>query len=161
MIEKLTPFVYSEGDDWRFTLDQTMSIRFTDAWFGQHQFHDDKGILRVELLDRVVTIYAGYSWDGSSPKFKIAGKWVGTPDFEGTRLASMYHDGFYQFNHLPCHPLTRTQCDKKFGEIMKAEKFPLWWVYCGAVLGFGGVHRGFGTVFRGGVRPGFCALHKK
>jgi len=158
MIQRLTPFVYTEGEKYRFRLEERMRVRLSGRWWlGSHRFADDNGRVWMSTDGREITVEPGYAWDGSSPKFRILGRWVGTPDYEGTRLASMIHDTLYQFLHAPCFPLKRSDCDRVFGEIMKSERFPLWWVYSGAVLTFGGIHHGAGTLF-GGRRPGKCLI---
>lgn len=157
MTEKLTPFIYSEGPKYRFTLESDFHIRFTDRFFGLHSFHDGDGVLRMTMDQRTIHVPKGYSWDGSSPKIRVFGRWIGTPDFEATRMASMIHDTLYQFLHAPCFPLVRQDCDRIFGEIMKSQGFPLWWIYSGAVLHFGGIHYGTGSLF-GRKRTGTCAV---
>jgi hypothetical protein len=154
MIRSLTPFVYSEGRDWRFRLESDLALQVDTEWLGVHRFADEKGITWLTLNGRTITIASGYAWDGSSPKRLVFGVWVGTPDFESTRMASLVHDALYQFLHVPCFPLRRQDCDRLFGRIMRSQGFPLWWVYSGAVLVCGGVHR----ALTGGVREGRCGL---
>lgn len=38
-----------------------------------------------------------YAWDGCSPKIKVFGKIIGTPDVKGTWRASLFHDALYQY----------------------------------------------------------------
>lgn len=152
----LTEFSYSEGKDWRFTLEKLMMLK-TGIPLGTHCFLDQDGEKRASLYDDIITIYPSYSWDGASPKVRIFGKWCGTPDYEGTRLASMVHDVCYQFLHLPCFPLKRVECDDLFGQIMKIQKCPMWWIYSRAVMAFGGIHYATGTLL-GNKRKGTCAL---
>ena len=51
------------------------------------------------VVNGIVVIYKGYSWDGCSPKIaKIGSLYIGTPDFNGrTKDASLIHDFLYQF----------------------------------------------------------------
>lgn len=157
MSENLTKFIYTEGKKYRFTLKSEMRVRFPGRNFVNHIFCDGGGIERMRMEGDTIIVAPEYSWDGSSPKFQILGAWIGTPDFEGTRLASMIHDTLYQFLHLACFPLKRQDCDRIFGEVMKSNKFPLWWVYSGAVLNFGGIHHAIGSVL-GEPRVGSCAV---
>ena len=154
MIEVLSSFIYSQGTAYRFRLETDLVLRVDTDWLGQHEFSDGSGKVWLKLDGRTITIARGYAWDGSSPKRLVLGRWVGTPDYEATRMASLVHDALYQFLHVRCFPLGRKDCDRLFGRIMKARGFPLWWLYSGAVLLCGGVHR----VITGGTREGSCAI---
>lgn len=156
-MEKLTEFKYSEGTEWRFRLDQDMSLKFEGRDFGYHSFKDPKNKEWLVLNNNVSTVRKGYAWDGCSPKFRLFGKWQGTPDYIGTRLGSLFHDATCQFIHCQCHPLTKHQCDELFGEIMKSEGFPLWQTYMGAVMTFGGCYSLLGRI-SGRKAEGYCDL---
>lgn len=157
MSDRLTPFKYSEGTEWRFRLEDDMTLSFPKINFGEHRFHDPKGKEWLYLHNQNATVRKGYAWDGSSPKFRLFGKWCGTPDYEGTRLASMYHDSLCQFLHCKCFPLTKKQCDQVFGEIMKSEGFPLWQTYMGAVMIFGGCYSLLCRL-KGSKPEGYCNI---
>jgi len=156
-VERLSPFVYSEGDKYRFTLESDLSLRVKGHQFGQHVFRDCDGQEWLRLDGEVLTVRKKYSWDGASPKFKLGPFWLGTPDFEGTRLGTLVHDVLYQFLHVSCFPLKRNECDRLFGEIMRSEGCGWWWTYSRVVLVFGGVHNGIGTIFAG-KKDGNCLL---
>lgn len=58
----------------------------------------------AKIRDGKLYIYPGYAWNGCSPKRYIGwppiGAWVGAPDFEATRMASLGHDVLFQFSAL-------------------------------------------------------------
>lgn len=58
----------------------------------------------AQISNGWLNVYPGYAWNGCSPKFYIGwppvGKWVGTPDFDGTILPSLGHDILFQFSVL-------------------------------------------------------------
>jgi hypothetical protein len=62
------------------------------------------GVLMAEIVGRKLLIHATYVWNGCSPKYYVGwppfGMWVGTPDFDGTILASLGHDVLFQFSAL-------------------------------------------------------------
>lgn len=152
-VEFLTDFQYREGGDWRFELQKDASIRIK-AFLGNHSYHDHEGRLWLSLDGDVVTVHEGYAWDGASPKFKLLGKWWGTPDFLTTRMASMFHDALYQFMEMDCFPLKRVECDSLFGEIMKSKQSNVWWIFSNTVKVLGGIHN---ALFRSKTK-GYCTV---
>lgn len=64
-------------------------------------FKTTKGNLLLTIKDGLITIHAGYSWDGCTPKVKVFGKIIGTPDgnHDETKRASLLHDALYQAKH--------------------------------------------------------------
>lgn len=149
MIRLTKIFTYEERNGkYRFLLlrDVTVDVGIE---LGSHDFYDARGILRVRMRGSEWTVKAGYAWDGCSPKFKIFGMWVGTPDFGYSRLASLIHDTGYQFLDVPCFPLKRHECDEIFGCTINRDgnRYKAAFVYAGAVWMFGGIHRGLATVF--------------
>ena len=53
----------------------------------------------LKCVDGLCTAKKGYKWDGCSPKFRVFGRIIGTPDGKNneTKNASMWHDVFYQY----------------------------------------------------------------
>jgi len=58
-----------------------------------------------EIEDGVMTIYAGYAWDGCSPSYKVMGLWFGVPDGANNQQglpkayhASLVHDFLCQYS---------------------------------------------------------------
>ena len=156
----ISRFDYTEnsGGKWRFTLNEEAIIYFSDERFGLHDFKDAGGRLWASVHGRYVWIAPKYSWDGASPKFLIAGKWIGTPDYKSTRLATLFHDVLYQWLHLQClkaSGITRLKIDRLFGDVMRSQGFAFHWMYSGAVMAAGGIHR----AITGGKRSGTCAFH--
>jgi hypothetical protein len=83
-----------------------------------------------------IYIPEGYSWDGCSPKFKLFGKFIGSPDFGNkTKIASLVHDALYQYAGL--HSIPKDKCDFIFLSLMKREKFIFSKFYFYAVKYFG------------------------
>ena len=79
----------------------------------------------------------GYSWDGCSPKWKIFGKIIGTPDgridintnLPKTYYASMIHDAIYQYKNVKGMCLSRKETDRIFKITLKKGKFKSWKLY--------------------------------
>jgi len=44
------------------------------------EYYTNKGNLLIIVKDGTVIIKKGYSWDGCTPKIKVFGKIIGTPD---------------------------------------------------------------------------------
>lgn len=160
MIRLLTPFRYAaENPRYRFLLLEDVEVD-VGRELGEHIFMDAAGVVRMSMAGTRWRVHAGYAWDGCSPKWRIAGRWVGTPDFEASRLASLVHDTAYQFLSTPCFPLRRQECDCLFGHIIARDGRHVGaaMVYAGAVWLFGGIHRGIGTVL-GAARKTHCWHH--
>ncbi|MBU3720750.1 MAG: hypothetical protein FGM22_08340 [Burkholderiaceae bacterium] len=144
----MSDFRYTaDNPRYRFLLLEDVTVD-TGLELGVHTFHDAAGVRRVSLCGSLWTVHAGYAWDGCSPKCRIAGRWVGTPDFEASRLASLIHDTGYQFLGTACFPLRRHDVDCLFGHIIARDgrHVAAAMVYAGAVWLFGGIHRGLGSV---------------
>lgn len=79
----------------------------------------------------------GYSWDGCSPKWKLFGKIIGTPDgkidpetnLPKTYYASMFHDVIYQFKNEETMCISRKEADKIFKIMLKKANFKSWFLY--------------------------------
>lgn len=128
------------GGRYRFVTNLNVSIRLRLPLQALILFRDKRGCERARFVGDKFRIAAGYAWNGCSPKRWIAGLgWVGTPDPEATRLASLVHDAFYQFLRTPHFPLSREQCDTVFLELLRLHRFPLASLYHRAVRGFGGI----------------------
>lgn len=90
---------------WRFVTTDTVPFRL----YGLGAMHPNckmyaSGKLIAEIENGFLFIAPGYAWNGCSPKYYVGfppiGMWVGTPDFEGTILASLGHDVLFQFSFL-------------------------------------------------------------
>lgn len=96
------------------------------------------------IYGNCMTISEGFSWDGCSPKFRVFGKILGTPDgriVNGkpiTYEASMVHDALYRY--LGKLPFTRKKIDKIFYELLKRKNFKYAGLYYFMVRRFGGVY---------------------
>ena len=88
---------------WRYVTIKTVKLRLIGAIHRDCQLHV-KGKLIAEIKDGWLHVYAGYAWNGCSPKRYVGwppiGAWVGTPDFKETILASLGHDVLFQFSAL-------------------------------------------------------------
>lgn len=86
-----------------------------------------------------LVVRRGYAWNGASPKWWVLLAWIGTPDFEATRLASLFHDVCFQFLWTADWPeaLKIPGCNDLFYEVMRAGRFRLAGTYHGAVRIFG------------------------
>lgn len=140
---------------WIFLLEEEYSYnigKYLPAdWSGGWAFVDRKGHRRLEIRPNGdAVVLAGYAWDGCTPKFSVADVVFGTPDGipnERTKkpkayYASMFHDALYQFMDAGV-PLTRSQIDGVFLDLMTRDRFALRWFYYGVVRLLGGVFRRF------------------
>jgi hypothetical protein len=102
-------------------------------------FHDAKGIEWGRIDQFGILISENYAWNGCSPKrwIPIFG-WIGTPDFECTLLASLFHDLLYQMSECKHMIFTRGQTDDLFKTIIELhDEFDIAAIYHGAVHRFG------------------------
>lgn len=130
-----SPFAYrTQSGKWRFVLTEDFTVHLSLFLRGSHLFVD-RGLSIARLDGSLLTIFAGYAWDGCS------GPLVPSP--ESTRAASCVHDCLYQFGQLPCAPWSREMADEVFFQLLRANRFPLAGIYFGAVAVFGGLYRWF------------------
>jgi len=128
------------GGKYRFVLAEDYALDLDMGWTGEHVFCD-AGRTFATLNGSVMTIFAGYAFDGSSPAFKICGKWFGTPTPDSVVAAALVHDCLRQFMPLDCVPYNRKDTDDCFFNIMRANGWKATSIYHGAVAGI------FGTIF--------------
>ena len=87
----------------------------------------------LRIKGDTITIPAGYSWDGCSPKTKIGGLIIGVPDFGmNTKYASLVHDALYQYSSK-LKNTKRADADRIFLILMGKQRFCLRYVYWGVV----------------------------
>jgi hypothetical protein len=75
----------------------------------------DAPFLKVE--NGHCTVPKGYAWDGCTPKIKIFGKIIGTPDGKNDecKVATLWHDAEYQYSHeLSKQGVKRAESDFRF-----------------------------------------------
>lgn len=159
MVRLLTNFIFtSDNPKYRFLLEEDVTVA-TGLDLGCHTFFDANNVRRMSMCGTHWTVHAGYAWDGSSPKFRLAGRWVGTPDGH-SELASLVHDTGYQFLDCKCFPLRRRQVDCLFGCIINrnGDRTLHAATYAGAVWIFGGIHRALGTILTR-RKPCACMYH--
>ena len=112
--------------DWIYRLERAFTWDGGPPVESERLFFDQKGRLRL-VIDTTgsITVMAGYSWNGCSPKFCLFDIVVGAPDGvvhretgrPKTYFASMIHDVLYQF--LPAGlPYSRSQADDIFLRLM-------------------------------------------
>lgn len=126
---------YKLQKDFDFTVDH--KIQSSKIWLRDGERVLGYAGYRKDTLS-YIRVFEGYAWDGASPKFSVLDLfWIGTPDgclYEGfpkLYRATLIHDSLLQFrNQLG---LTRKQCDDRFLEEMKKNKFKLRWIYYWAV----------------------------
>jgi hypothetical protein len=117
----LSPHRYVEGPDYRFTLTDDLSTRVEGHDFGEHAFVDPNGIVRGHVDRDIICARKNYATDGCSPKGRVFGFWIGTPDFKWTRVPSTIHDLLTQYLHVPCNPINRQLTDRIFLALMLSE----------------------------------------
>lgn len=90
---------------YRFTLTRDVKVRLTGSLVSHPDcdFIGSDGRVWASIINGCLTVKAEYSWNGCNPKTYVGigrlGKWVGTPDFPQTIMASLYHDVFFQFSY--------------------------------------------------------------
>lgn len=90
---------------WRYIVTDTIKLRMIGGGLGHRNCQLlINGKVIAEIKNGFLIIYAGYAWNGCSPKRYVGwppfGMWVGTPDFEETIMASLGHDVLFQFSAL-------------------------------------------------------------
>lgn len=138
MIKNLTrhinreKYIFTLEQDFEFKHQLFMNVNFNSEW--------------LQIFGGVIFIPKGYSWDGCTPKIKIAGKLViGTPDGEihpetgkpRTYYASLVHDALYQY--FPQHGISRKDIDSLFLDMLRMSGFKSAGLYHRAVRWFGGI----------------------
>lgn len=118
------------GGKYKYVLTEDLTVYFTGtAWPRFQELEgrrsgDTQGRCWVEWGDCWFRIKKDYASDGCSPKRKILGRWLGTPDFDPeTIAASFIHDALYQTMHLPEFPLPVELVDQIFYQVMRLNGF--------------------------------------
>ena len=124
------------GGKWRFLLQRAITVKLHFS-HPDVSFHDASGHEWARIEFDVLTIRSGYAWNGCSPKMGAGPLWLGTPDFHGTRKASLVHDVLFQFSPTAHFRATFGQCNEQFRRHMLRHDFPLAEVYFAAVQKFG------------------------
>lgn len=122
----MSNYIYTLESPYRFYID--------NSYYGKGQIFKAEWL---EITDSTIDIPKGYSWDGCSPKLKIAGKVIGSPDFGNkTYHASLVHDALYQYAGK--HGFSREFCDSIFLILMQEQNFKYARFYYKMVRIFGG-----------------------
>jgi hypothetical protein len=100
-------------------------------------FRDLDGRVWASVEDGVLYIAKGYAWNGCSPKRKVLGIWVGTPDEKRNVHASLVHDVLFQFSGTWHFKLSFDQVNCIFRSLMRKDGYPLSNLYYLAVMKFG------------------------
>lgn len=121
---------------WRFHLQRTITTKLHFS-HPDVTFHDATGKEWARIEMDVLTIRSGYEWNGCSPKIGTGIWWLGTPDFPGTRKASLVHDVLFQFSPTQHFRASFWQCNEQFRRHMLRHDFLLCELYFHAVQKFG------------------------
>ena len=100
-------------------------------------FCDGSGRVWATIEEGILYISQGYAWNGCSPKRKVLGVWIGTPDTASNVHASLVHDVLFQFSATKHFKLTFCQVNSIFRSLMRKDRFPLSDQYYRAVMRFG------------------------
>lgn len=126
---------------WLFTLESDYSYKTNLVLPEDYYFHTYKGDLLVYIAkDGTINVYKGYAWDGCSPKLKIGGQIIGTPDgklvnnLPQTYHASLIHDVLYQY--IQFLPIKRSAADRIFLDLLAGFRYK--YLYYAVVRLFGG-----------------------
>ena len=139
-IRRLHP-THEGGRKYRFVLTKRFHYMLRGA-IAKHpdvSFYDASGMRWAHIRSGTLYIEKGYAWNGCSPKYYIGsppiGKWIGTPDFDGSLEASLVHDVLFQFSAVAKY--TFEDCNKQFLLIMQNDNFSLADTYYAAVCKLG------------------------
>lgn len=129
---------------WVYRLDRSYRWESGRAVPEDFVFRDSRGKVRLIVEKQgTITVTAGYTWNGCSPKICVLDILLGTPDgvvhTETGRpkayYASLVHDALYQFLHEAA-PLTRRDADRFFLRLLKESDFlpaHLYWLVVRAI----------------------------
>ena len=101
----------------------------------------------VIFKDRGIYVKKGFSWDGASPKTRVFGEIIGTPDFPETYHATLVHDILYRAYGNPNLQMSRIGIDRLFLKIMRQKRFKYALLWYWIVRLFGKLGYKFGKVF--------------
>lgn len=124
---------------WRFITTRPICVEIPGITEHAICYHDRRGKTWARHDRWGLHIQEGYAWNGCTPKRWVwPFGWMGTPDFESTRLASLCHDVAYQFSATRHFPLNRSDVDATFYHMiaMKGDE-QLASIYHAAVRKFG------------------------
>jgi hypothetical protein len=127
------------GRRWRFVTQRGIRLPVKGITDTTIVYHDSRGKPWARHDRFGVYVEAGYAWNGCSPKRWVwPFGWMGTPDFDCTRLASLVHDIHYQFCRTAHFPLHKCQVDSLFYEcIAMTGNIEIASLYHGAVVKHG------------------------
>jgi hypothetical protein len=141
--------------DWIYVLDENyvydLSSHLPDGWNEGRSYQDRDGVKRLEIHSNgKAHVLTSYAWDGCTPKFSLFDIMIGIPDGVPNHAtkkpkayyASLVHDVLYQFLDAE-FPLSRSQVDRVFLDILSRDQFAPRWIYYAAVRLFGGLAHPF------------------
>lgn len=140
-------WIFLLEEDCCYNIKRHLPADWNSAW----GFVDRKGHRRLEIHPNGdAVVLSGYAWDGCTPKFSVLDIVVGVPDgIPNNRTkkpkayyASLFHDVLYQFMDVGL-PLTRSQIDSIFLELLTRDRFAPRRVYWFFVRVVGGLFRLF------------------
>ena len=125
---------YDYGGRYRFVLTDDLVV---DLRKGMRGFHllQDSGTTWATLDGDLLTIHAGYAFDGCSPAVRLFGKWLGTPTPPRAVAAAAVHDLLRSYLHLPCITYDLKDTDDIFYNLLHQADFDFEDIYHGAVAG--------------------------
>jgi len=100
-------------------------------------FCDGSGRIWATIEEGILYVSKDYAWNGCSPKRKVLGIWLGTPDHATNIHASLVHDVLFQFSATKHFKLSFEQVNSLFRSLMRKDRFPLSEMYYRAVMCFG------------------------
>jgi hypothetical protein len=124
-----THYIRQPSCGWEYTLLRDVHIPVNYLPLPNVLFRDAAGRSWVRIVDGVLIISKGYSWNGNS--FAV--------DTRKNMLGSLVHDALYQFSAAPGFPMTREQADLIYLGILRGSGFMFAGMYYCAVKRFGGV----------------------
>jgi hypothetical protein len=124
------------GKRWRFITTRGIRLPVKGITEKTIVYHDATGKSWARHDRFGIYVEEGYAWNGCSPKRWVwPFGWMGTPDFECTRLASLIHDIGYQFARTEHFPMHKSDVDSLFFEcIAMTGNADLASIYHGAVV---------------------------
>jgi hypothetical protein len=128
----------TDSNVYRFVTKRIIATPLPLSFFHRNAaFCDGSGRVWATIEEGILYISQGYAWNGCSPKRKVLGVWLGTPDTASNVHASLGHDVLFQFSATKHFKLTFEQVNGLFRSLMRKDRFPLSEMYYQAVMGFG------------------------
>jgi len=139
----LSGFEFKNDPKYRFVLTKDFSF-YVDLGQKYHEYRND-GKTWAIYEDGVITIKAGYAWNGASPAYRVPifkfTFWLATPCPYSALIPTLIHDLSWQFAPLARCVWDFNKGNEMFYQAMTITKFLLRDIYHSAVVNIGPFYR--------------------